>query len=354
MSNFAKKIDKILLGRKALEKYFLADISCSNLHLSVLTYEHWKKHSKITRNIKKCSVVFDFTAGDSFTDIYGEHRFRIYTRLKQQILEYSVPLVLGSQTIGPFYDKSKEKEAADIIKSCLEVYVRDEQSLVYTQEISARTPKLTTDVAFFLPYEKAQKKSSEKIKVGFNPSGLLWQDGYRDGRKLLSLDYQSYCTQLLETLASNPKYEVHLIPHCFSNNLVGGDNDLAAVTALHDLYPQTIVAPFFKNAMEVKTYIAQMDVFTGARMHATIAAFSAGIPVIPFSYSRKFEGLFETLSYPYTIAGTTDSTEHAVAQTLQGITGFEQLAEDMQKGQALIADKSAFLLSDLQRVLALV
>ena len=32
-------------------------------------------------------------------------------------------------------------------------------------------------------------------------------------------------------------------------------------------------------------------------MHACIAAFSAGVPVVPMAYSRKFNGLFGTLGY---------------------------------------------------------
>ena len=35
-------------------------------------------------------------------------------------------------------------------------------------------------------------------------------------------------------------------------------------------------------------------------MHATIAAFSAGVPVLPMAYSRKFNGLFvDTLAYDH-------------------------------------------------------
>ena len=63
------------------------------------------------------------------------------------------------------------------------------------------------------------------------------------------------------------------------------DNDKLAVDALHEIFPNTIVAPYFATPMEAKSYISGMDLFIGARMHATIAAISAGVPVIPFSYS---------------------------------------------------------------------
>ena len=49
----------------------------------------------------------------------------------------------------------------------------------------------------------------------------------------------------------------------------------------------------------------------GARMHACIAAFSSGVPVVPMAYSRKFEGLFGSLGYDRTVDCTADSAERS-------------------------------------------
>ena len=117
-------------------------------------------------------MVFDFTAGDSFTDIYGKERFYSRTNLKKAIIEKKIPLVLGSQTIGPFLDDDVRFVAAEVLKLSEEVFVRDEQSYCYTQQISGRKPILTTDIAFFLDYTK-QNVKSDKIKVGINVSGLM-------------------------------------------------------------------------------------------------------------------------------------------------------------------------------------
>lgn len=43
-------------------------------------------------------------------------------------------------------------------------------------------------------------------------------------------------------------------------------------------------------------------------MHATIAATSSGVPVIPVAYSRKFNGLYDTLGYKYYIDAKSDIT----------------------------------------------
>lgn len=58
-----------------------------------------------------------------------------------------------------------------------------------------------------------------------------------------------------------------------------------------------------------------MDFFTGARMHACIAALSSGVPVYPIAYSRKFTGLFcDTLGYKH----VGDLTNNKQDQIIQG------------------------------------
>ena len=52
----------------------------------------------------------------------------------------------------------------------------------------------------------------------------------------------------------------------------------------------------------------------GARMHACIAAFSAGVPVVPMAYSRKFAGLFGAMGYDETVDCTSQSAEEILTR----------------------------------------
>ena len=49
----------------------------------------------------------------------------------------------------------------------------------------------------------------------------------------------------------------------------------------------------FKTAIQAKSYISNMDVFLGSRMHSTIGAISSGVATIPLSYAYKFEALYK-------------------------------------------------------------
>ena len=74
-----------------------------------------------------------------------------------------------------------------------------------------------------------------------------------------------------------------------------------------------------------------MDIFIGARMHATVAAFSSGVATIPTAYSRKFAGLYSNLGYPYTIDLVENNTEENIKRTIQYIREYKHLQYDVEK-----------------------
>lgn len=144
---------------------------------------------------------------------------------------------------------------------------------------------------------------------------------------------------------------MHLIIHVYSENMSVLDNDLIPMEILKKEFPNVIVSPVFQTPMEAKSYISTMDVFTGARMHSTIAAFSAAVPVIPFSYSRKFEGLFGSLDYTYLVKGCSFSLDYAVECTLAWIEKRYELKNNMTNGMRIIKEQGEFLIQDLGKIL---
>jgi polysaccharide pyruvyl transferase WcaK-like protein len=80
------------------------------------------------------------------------------------------------------------------------------------------------------------------------------------------------------------------------------------------------VADPFKSPVEAKTFISQLDLLIGSRMHATIAALSSGVPVVPLGYSDKFTGLFRGLNYPW-LADLRTASETDVIDLLEEVIG---------------------------------
>ncbi len=345
----AKKFLKAKGNYKTCMAEFMPKHTYHNLNVGFCFFKMVCGKYVVSPGVKECDFVFDFTAGDSFTDIYGRQRFFVRTALKQKIIDMGIPLVLGSQTIGPFNDKDVRDMAVKVIKGCKEVYARDQLSADYTMNISGRKPVLTTDVAFALPYTK-NKHKNDIPNIGFNPSGLLWNGGYTgDNQFGLTVDYRKYCREVIQNLLK--KYKVFLIPHVLTYQTQSVDNDLIAIRELKKEFPSLVAVEDFITPMEAKTCIARMDGFIGARMHAAIAAFSANVACIPFSYSRKFEGLFDSLGYEKVIHGCSDTTDAAVEKTLDWIENHMELQKEVSACNALASEKTKELKDNLQNLM---
>lgn len=284
---------------------------------------------KITEKLlSSCDMLFDFTGGDSFTDIYGKERFYKNIFYKEMALKKQIPLILGSQTYGPFRDATVQNDAKKIINAAYEVFSRDIKSDECVMQLCGRKSICVTDVAFALPYKYSKGETSSKIRVGFNISGLLWEGGYSKNNQFgLTIDYRKYCLDVLDyLLLRQDQYEIHIIPHVFGTAKKGvylSDDDRIPCGYLKKSNIDVIFSPEFATPMEAKSYIASMDIFIGSRMHATIAAFSSGVATIPVSYSRKFEGLYESFDYFYTVNATSLDTETAVKQTIDNIKNYK-------------------------------
>ena len=275
----------------------------------------------LKKNIQKCDVVIDLTYGDSFSDIYGMKNFVLYSEPKIITEKLHIPLILGPQTYGPFKSKIAEHLAKRMLKNMDYIFARDDES---AQQVIRLIPKkrvcVTSDLAMELPYDKqlADRKDDDNLNIGINISNLLWHDGKDFGFKL---DYVQFTKQLIEELSH--MYNVHLIAHTYDKN----DGEYRIAEELHRLYPKTILVRTFVSPIDAKNYISKLDFFIGARMHATIGAFSSGVPIAPIAYSRKFSGLYGSIGYPYIIDCTVLDESEATNKVLEMIENIETYKE---------------------------
>lgn len=300
--------------------------------------------------VRKCDAVLDITFGDNFSDIYLPHFVRKTTHLKLIIEALGVPLILMPQTIGPFEDTKLLKQALRAIKKSKRVYSRDILSKDFVKKyLPKQDVFVATDLALVLPYEKVTYISS-KIKIGVNVSGLLWNGGFINSNQFgLTVDYQQYITSLLSQICNDRCYEVHLIPHVVDVSAKAQDGDLAVAHEMLEKYPSIALAPSFATPIDAKNYIAQMDIFIGARMHSTIAAFSSHVATIPFAYSRKFEGMYDGIGYPYVVDGRKLTTEQALTKTMEFITKADELKRSGDAAMQIVQQLLSDFKSDLKR-----
>ena len=289
--------------------------------------------------LRRCDVVVDIGGGDSFTDIYGWKRFARMLLQKYMTHLAGRPLVLAPQTIGPFKSRLRQAIATRSIKWSRIVSTRDTMSTRAVRDMGIGSNVIeASDVALRLPYTPPSPRApGGPVRIGLNVSGLLMNGGYtRDNMFDLKLDYPQLVRDIIANFLSRPEpCEVHLVPHVITWVRGGVEDDYQASLDLAAEFPGVTMAPAFTTPSEAKSYIAGFDFFMGARMHACIAAFSSGVPVVPMAYSRKFAGLFGSLGYDHTVDCTAETGAVVLERICSAYEARAQIAQETQRSLAI-------------------
>ncbi|OWY10124.1 polysaccharide pyruvyl transferase [Thioclava sp. F42-5] len=292
--------------------------------------------------VKGADLVIDIGGGDSFADIYGTSRLVKMFWMKFAAHLAGTPLVVAPQTVGPFTKGWSKRLARMSLNRSALVAVRDERSRAALDDLGYRgAPVLASDLALRLPFDPPAPRDGGPVRVGLNVSGLLMAGGYHGSNDFgMALDYPALIARAIDWFKGQGA-EVHLVPHVIvPEGPMVIEDDLRACETLaaeHDV----ICAPAFASPSGAKSYIAGLDFFTGARMHACIAAFSAGVAVVPLAYSRKFAGLFGALGYDHTVDATTAAADTVMAALERGFANRETLAAEAQSALARGIDRLA-------------
>lgn len=304
------------------------------------------------RALGDLDCLIDIGAGDSFAEIYGPKRFAFLWLTKALAIVRGVPLLLAPQTIGPFTKPLYRRLAALVMNPAVAVIARDEASLAAISAIApAARAALAVDVAFRLPFEdRSTERGGGKARVGVNASGLLFHQAETGRNRFgLSYDYAAYTRALLTALTARSDCEVHLIAHATSATDPSDDDGVLA-DRLAQEFPGTIRVPDFSGASAAKSEISSLDFLVAARMHACIGAFSAGTPVVPVAYSRKFSGLFDLLGYDHVLPVTGLDSDGAVGFVLGRLETRDALRAQLAPGMERTAALLAVYRAELQRL----
>ena len=293
--------------------------------------------SPATRLLEESDAVLDLSGGDSFTDLYGDWRFRSITLPKLITLEMDRPLFLLPQTYGPFSDAGRRKVAQDILRRVGLAWARDPWSYTKLQELlgDAFDPdrhREGVDVAFLLeaapPAEplpvdlNGWLDDSGTRVAGINVSGLLYHGGETAREQYgLRSDYKSVVTGLVKRFLDDTDWALVLVPHVTVEE-GHHESDTAAALALARSVGEpdrVTVAPPYRDPRHVKWLISKLDWFCGTRMHSTIAAMSSGVPTAALAYSDKTLGVFQTCGQGQQVADLRTSDTMEIIEHVMGV-----------------------------------
>lgn len=304
-----------------------------------------RRRSTVFADIGGCDLVVDIGEGDSFSDLYGSRRFVMQILSKMAAIRRNIPLVLAPQTIGPFASPLARVAARHVINRSTATFARDHRSMRVLSEmgITAATAE-AIDVAFRLGHSPVRHPGST-LKVGLNVSALLYHQGYTGKNQFaMTIDYRQMIETLIDRFTAMEGVELSLFAHVLEwqtpiNTTVSPEDDYTTSRDIQARFPKVRLAPAFTSAIEAKSWIAGLDFVISGRMHACIAAYSTGVPVVPIAYSRKFNGLFESLGYPFFIDGKTATTESAIETVMTWFAERNGLRSAIAAGRDLVEDK---------------
>ena len=314
-----------------------AYVTQSNVSRADLRTRDLVRPGGLWRAVRGCDIVLDISAGDSFADIYGSQRFLKNIASKAVVLAARRPLILSPQTIGPFKASWARWLAFAAMRRAAARFARDQISIDILSKAGFSAPvDLASDVALKLPFDRPAPRYDGITRIGLNVSGLLMNGGYtRSNMFGLTADYPALIRRLVEAFAAREGCELHLIAHVISDRFQVEDDYRACKALAESVSGRVVLAPRFETPSEAKSYIAGMDFFMGARMHACIAALSSGVPVVPMAYSRKFAGLFGALGYDHTVDCTLETAEVIEAKIMDAFENRVALAEEVRTAFAL-------------------
>ncbi|QBI20282.1 polysaccharide pyruvyl transferase family protein [Egibacter rhizosphaerae] len=265
------------------------------------------------RRIREADAILDFSGGDSFSDIYGNHRFETTSAPKRVALAHRIPLLLMPQTYGPFRRSDIREEACRLLQGAAMAWARDPDSFEALHDLlgasfDPQRHREGVDVAFGLPPRPVAPEQLGRVGewlspqretpvVGLNVSGMLYSSPDASAQYGLECDYRRVVLDLVGRLLQRSDARIVLVPHV--PGVGGRGSDVLANEDIAREYStasdRLALLPPLSGAREVKSVIAQTNWFCGTRMHACIAALSSGVPTAAVAYSLKTRGVFDTV-----------------------------------------------------------
>lgn len=148
---------------------------------------------------------------------------------------------------------------------------------------------LAPDPAFFMeavPCRLDERFGTHEV-VGINLSPMIIANERNKG-----LTFENY-KNLVQNILEHTEYDVALIPHVVWPQ----NDDRKALAKLYEAIgpKDRLIIVDDMTAPELKYCISHCKLFVGARTHATIAAYSSGVPTLVVGYSVKARGIAKDL-----------------------------------------------------------
>lgn len=235
-----------------------------------------KMYSPIVADAAESDVCLSI-GGDTYC--YGDnHAVQVLTR---ELKKTGKKTVLWGASIG---EEDLTEEKLESLGDFDAVFTREPITFELLKEREANNNIfMFSDPAFCMEREKVEpiEGFTRENTLGFNMSPLIAR-----GNK----NKMQIAEDFIDFIFENTTMKILLIPHVVEEN----NSDYDFMKPIYEKYEETkriAILPPSLDARQYKGYIANTRFFVGARTHATIAAYSSGVPTIALGYSVKARGI---------------------------------------------------------------
>ncbi len=295
---------------------------------------HHMRFGSLREGLQDSEVVLSI-GGDNYTLDYGiPWKF---VNLDRYIVRHERPLAIWGASLGPF---DKKPEFADLIHEHLKrevaaIFVRERRSYDYLMQHGIMdNVYLMGDPAFVMDPEPV---ASDRIgfevpedAVGFNLSPLM--EHYIGDEKAAQL--VDVAADLIDAVQSRFRCPIVLIPHVTSPH----SNDHELLKRIRERLVSkratgVYLLPDTFDAAETKWVISRLACLIAARTHATIAAFSSGVPTVSLAYSVKAFGINEELfgHTEYVVRPEEFSTDIIMAKVAMALARTDEIRDVLRE-----------------------
>lgn len=284
--NDTVKLQKVGGSVKAISMQRVAAKLCKTFFNSMYFYDRSEMRAVFEQRNALCFAI----GGDNYCYAdYGR-----YNRMNSYLTKHKNKTILWGCSIEPDLLRNK-KLVKDLNKYSL-ITARETITLKALESAGIENCIYCPDTAFMLPAEKTELPEifSEHDVVGINISPLISK--YADSGDIIRENYIA----LLRYIINETDMNIALIPHVISEY----SDDLVPLSELYEQFKETgRVALIDKekklNACQLKFIISNCRFLVAARTHASIAAYSSGVPALVAGYSVKAKGIAKDIFGSY-------------------------------------------------------
>lgn len=219
-------------------------------------------------------------------DNYCYGNTAIYGYLNVAYQKNHIKTVLWGCSIEP--DVVKEPSVAEDLRRYALIAARESITYTAVKSTGAKVVQMP-DPAFHMQPETCDTDErflkSDVVGINISPH-IIVSEGHH------GVAYANY-KALIQHILDNTDAYIALIPHV----VWASNDDRIPLRQLYDDFGQNqrLILVGDHTAPELKYIISQCSFFVGARTHATIAAYSTGVPTLVVGYSVKARGIARDL-----------------------------------------------------------